>query len=78
MQALEVVAAADSDDVDEVARLQSREPDLDLDSRVRRDDDSLQSLRSALGDDQPIPVADHDRAGNPADIGPDPVGDAGT
>src|SRR6266568_1633162 len=57
-------------------RLQVRFPTLQPDPRDRRDDHGLELLRFALGDEQVIPVADHDRAGDAADVGPDPVGNS--
>src|SRR5262245_17009055 len=76
-QALEVVGAADPDDVNEVARTQVREPDLDPVTCAGWNDNPLPALRAALVDHDAVCVAGQDPARDTADVCPDPVGYSG-
>jgi hypothetical protein len=70
----ELAATPESDDVDQVARLERREPDLDTAERARLERDHLGLASGPLVDDQLVARPLGDDAGHPADVGPDPVG----
>ena len=75
-EGLQVAVVLQADHVEQVARLEPGEADLDPAGRRGADEHDPAALGRALVHEQagrPVPL--DDRPGNPADLGPDPVDD---